>query len=77
MRHLSAAQRKCHFKTELLIQEVDRLVDLRLIIMLINIDMKLDLFDFLRSGVLALGFEIFLLLIAQLAEIHDPDHGRI
>jgi len=44
---------------------------------LVDIDMKLDLFDLLRGGVLALCFEILFLLIAQFAEIHDPDHRRI
>ena len=77
MSHLSSAHCQSDLQAELFIQKVDRLIDLSFIIMLINVDMKLDLFAFLRGSILALSFEIFLLLIAQLAKIHDPDHRRI
>ena len=77
MSHLPAAHRQSDLQAELLIKEVDRLIEFCFIIMLINIDMKLDLFDLLRGGVLALCLEILFLLIAQFAEIHDPDHRRI
>ena len=77
MSHLPSPQCQSDLEAELLIQKVDRLTDLGVIVMLINIDMKLDLFDLLSSRILPLCFEIFLLLIAQFAKIHDPDHRRI
>ena len=77
MRHLTTAQSQSHFKAELLLDKVDRPVDLGLIIVLVDIDMKLDLFQFLSDGVLALCFLILFLLVEQFAEIHDPHHRRI
>ena len=77
MRHFSAAQSQSDLQAELLIEEVDRLIEFRIVIMLIDIDMKLYFFDLLSSGVLALRFEILFLLIAQLAEVHDSDNRRI
>ena len=77
MSHLPSPQCQSDLEAELLIQKVDRLIQFSFIIMLIDIDMKLDLFDFLSGSILALRLEVFLLLIAQLTEVHDPDHRRI
>ena len=44
--------------------------------MVVDVDMKLDLLELLRRGVLPLRLQILLLLILEFAEVHDPDHRR-
>ena len=52
------------------------MLDLCLIIVTVDVDVKFDFLQFLGSGILALRLQIFFLLILKLAEIHDADHRR-
>ena len=47
-----------------------------LVIVVVNVDVKLDFLEFLSRGISPLCLQIFLLFVLKLAEIHDPDHRR-
>lgn len=77
MGHFAAFEHHSGFQFAAFLQKFDPVPDFEIVIMFVNVQTELNFFDLLRCLVLFLVFQLFLLLVAELSEVHNFTDRRL